>query len=292
LCDIFSNNSTVACVNEPLCPVNPALFPALLKSWQGVLHVIMSAGGKSIASEIGFDRLSDRLTNADLISISSPFDYKSNSLMFFMKDSSDVWQKHFIQDLSQSIADTVELLNGKTLVLFSSLKRLYAAYDHLVKNLAPKGFKILRYNLGSDVVNYFMTEPRAVLLGSESFGEGLDIRGEKLSCVILERMPVNMRTPIYLSREDLYKSKHRGSHYTGFDIPQRIMKLRQWSGRLIRSKTDKGVVIVYDKWFSVQPDNVKQMIVNAVAPMPVAMVSKKDLVNTISSKYKDWGYDI
>jgi DNA polymerase III epsilon subunit family exonuclease len=252
----------------------------------------MSSGTKSISEEIGFDRIGDRVASTELISIASPFDYKSNSLMLFMRDSSDVWQKHFVEDLSHSISNTVELLNGRTLVLFSSLKRLYQAYEHLVQTLAPKGFKILRYNLGSDVINYFMTEPKAVLLGSESFGEGLDIRGEKLSCVILERMPVNMRTPIYISREDLYKSKNRGSHYTGFDIPQRIMKLRQWSGRLIRSKTDKGLVIVYDKWFSTQPDNIKQMIVNSVSPMPVAMVSKKDLSSTIRAKYSDWGYEI
>jgi len=252
----------------------------------------MKAGHKSISEDIGFDKLSSRVISDEVISISSPFNYKDHSMMIFMKDTHDAWERDFIPELSSTICDVAELLGGKTLVLFSNLKRLYACYDKLVEDLAPKGFKILRHDLGSDVINYFTTEPKAVLLGSESFGEGLDIRGDVLSCVILERMPVMMKVPIYMAREDIYKIKHKVSPYMGYELPQRLIKLRQWSGRLIRSKTDKGVVLIYDKWYSNQRVEIKQNVIDSVFPMPVVTSTKKDLIQGMKAKYAEWGYRV
>ncbi|MEI6092531.1 MAG: exonuclease domain-containing protein [bacterium] len=252
----------------------------------------MMTGDKSISEEIGFDKITTKVSSDDVISIQSPFDYKKHSMMMFMNDSTDAWNSDFVPQLSSTICDVANLLGGKTLVLFSNLKRLYACYDILVEKLVPKGFKILRYDLGSDVVNYFKTEPKAILLGSESFGEGLDIKGDALSCVILERMPIMMKVPTYIAREDLYKLKHRVNPYLGFELPQRLMKLRQWSGRLIRSKEDKGVVIVYDKWFIAQRPEIRQNVMNAVFPMPVVTNSVNDAISTIKAKYIEWGYNV
>ncbi|MCX6113401.1 MAG: exonuclease domain-containing protein [Proteobacteria bacterium] len=252
----------------------------------------MKAGNKSISEDIGFDRITTRVISDDVISIPSPFDYKKHSMMVFMNDSMNAWENNFVPQLSSTICDIANLLGGKTLILFSNIRRLYACYDILAEKLAPKGFKILRYDLGSDVINYFTTEPKAILLGSESFGEGLDIRGEALSCVILERMPVMMKVPMYMAREDLYKIKHKVNPYLGYELPQRLLKLRQWSGRLIRSKTDKGVVLVYDKWFSSQRPEIRQNVMNAVFPMPVVTSSVKDVIDGIKARYRDWGYDV
>lgn len=252
----------------------------------------MMTGNKSISEDIGFDRIGTRVASDEVVSIQSPFDYKKYSMMMFMNDSTEAWNNDFIPQLSSTVCDVANLLGGKTLVLFSNLKRLHACYDILVEKLVPKGFKILRYDLGSDVINYFKTEPKAVLLGSEAFGEGLDVKGEALSCVILERMPIMMKVPTYMAREDLYKLKHKVNPYLGFELPQRLMKLRQWSGRLIRSKEDKGVVIVFDKWFSSQRPEIRQNVMNAVFPMPVVTSSVSEAIGTIKAKYVEWGYNI
>ena len=113
-----------------------------------------------------------------------------------------------------------------------------------------------------------------------------------MSCVIHERMPVMMKVPTYMAREDLYKIKHKLNPYLSFELPQRLLKLRQWSGRLIRSKTDKGVVLVYDKWFSSQRPEIKQNVRNAVFPMPVVTSSVKDAIGGIKAKYQEWGYKV
>ena len=165
-------------------------------------------------------------------------------------------------------------------------------FNELATLLSPKGYKVLKQGMGGDVIEYFMSEEKAVLLGSETLGEGLDIKGEKLSCVILERMPVMMRTPLYLAREDLYRKVIGKDPYQWFELPQRLLKLRQWSGRLIRSNTDKGAVVVFDKWFMTQRQEIKQEVINAMSPMPVEMCTPTELIERMKDKYLEWGYGL
>lgn len=252
----------------------------------------LKAGTKSLSSDIGFDRITGRVITDEVITIPSPFNYKDHSAMFFLKGTVNPADRDFIKQLSSTIVDAAELLGGKTLVLFSNRRRLRMCFETLIPLLVPKGFKLLSDEMGGDVVNYFMSENKAVLIGSETFGEGLDIKGDKLSCVILERMPVVMRTPVYTSREDLYKVNKGRNTYTDFELPQRLLKLRQWSGRLIRSNTDKGTVIVYDRWFVDQKSDIQQRVVDAVAPMPVELKSTDEIIFEITKKYLGWDYKI
>ncbi|MBN1115441.1 MAG: ATP-dependent DNA helicase, partial [Oligoflexia bacterium] len=250
----------------------------------------LNAGKISLAPNIGFDHIEGRIYSDQTVTVDSPFDYKNNSALCFLNNTCAPWERNFIADLSGFIKSIADMLGGKTLILFSSLKRMNACYSTLVESMEPEGYKILKQGHGGDIVDYFVSEPKAVLLGSESFGEGLDIRGEDLSCVILERMPVVIKDPVYIAREELYKSRTGKSPYTGFELPQRLLKLRQWSGRLIRSKTDKGVVIVYDNWFSRQNDGIKKIVAEAMQPMPVAVSSQREMLNWIRKRYEDWGY--
>jgi len=252
----------------------------------------LRTGSSSVSKEIGFNKIQGKVISDDVVVIPSPFDYKNHSNIFFMKNTLNPSAPKFINELSNTVSDVVQLLSGRTLVLFSSIRRMNLCFNELVTLLSPKGYKVLKQDMGGDVIEYFMSEEKAVLLGSETLGEGLDIKGEKLSCVILERMPVMMRTPLYLAREDLYRKVIGKDPYQWFELPQRLLKLRQWSGRLIRSNTDKGAVVVFDKWFMTQRQEIKQEVINAMSPMPVEMCTPTELIERMKDKYLEWGYGL
>ena len=254
----------------------------------------LKAGKTSLAYEIGFDRIQGRVLSDEVVFIPSPFDYKEHSKVFFLQDAfhPNYEEAKFIAQVVKMVSGIAEMLGGKTLVLFSSIKRMNMCHEQLVKHLVPKGFKVLKNNMGGDVVAYFMNEEKAILLGSETFGEGLDIKGEKISCVILERMPVIPPSPIHSARGELYREKSGKNPMIGFDLPYRLLKLRQWSGRLIRGTEDKGTVVVCDKWFAEQKKDIQGSVIEALSPMPVELVPSEELNIRIRNCYKDWGYNV
>ena len=252
----------------------------------------LKTGKTSLAKELGFNEIQGRVVSDDVIAIPSPFNYKDHSCLFFMKETLNPNDPLFIKHLSSMVAGVAQLLGGRTLVLFSSIKRMNACFSELALQLSSKGFKVLKQDMGGDIIGYFMSEKNVVLLGSETLGEGLDIKGESLSCVIMERMPVMMRTPLYVAREDLYKKTKNSNSYMGFDLPQRLLKLRQWSGRLIRSNSDKGVVVVYDNWFVRQRPEMQKEVVDAMLPMPVEVSSYSEIVQRMKEKYIEWDYEL
>lgn len=254
----------------------------------------LRAGKSSLANEIGFDRLNGKILSDEVVVIPSPFDYQKHSKVFFLNDAFHPNQDEakFMSQLVSTVSNIAEMLGGKTLVLFSSIKRMNQCHELLVKQLLPKGFKVLKNNMGGDVVAYFMNEEKAVLLGSETFGEGLDIKGEKISCVILERLPVIQPSPIHNARGDLYRSNTGKNPMEGFDLPYRLLKLRQWAGRLIRGSEDKGTVVVCDKWFATQRKEIQDLVKQSLDPMPVELVSSDEISLRIRNCYKDWGYKV
>ena len=95
----------------------------------------------------------------------------------------------------------------------------------------------------AQVVRRFMQNPRAVLLGTSSFWEGVDISGDALSVLIVARLPFDVPTePVFQARSELYDNA-----FMQYSVPRSILRLRQGFGRLIRTKTDRGVVIILDR---------------------------------------------
>ena len=181
----------------------------------------------------------------------SEFDYKVQAKFYvisdmpYFTDSKDCAEK-----MAHIIAKAVKLYNGRTLVLFTSYKILKNVYYALKSILKSSNFIIYSQHLhGSreSILERFKADPnKSVLLGVDSFWEGVDIPGNALSCVILQKLPFNVPTdPIHEARMKLIEQKG-GNSFLDYMIPLAILKFKQGIGRLIRSKTDSGAVIVLD----------------------------------------------
>ena len=140
-------------------------------------------------------------------------------------------------------------MKGRTLVLFTAHKLLRETYASLNPSLARIGIETLAQGIHgerSTLLEAFRRNPKSVLLGANSFWEGIDLPGDTLSCVILVKLPFWPPTlPLIEARSEFLKSQGRDPFQELF-LPEAVIRFKQGFGRLIRSKGDRGVVILLD----------------------------------------------
>lgn len=176
----------------------------------------------------------------------SPFPYQENCLLYipgddFPQPSASGYQK----ELHAQIKELISLAGGRTLVLFTSFAALDAAWHVLQDELDYPLFK--QGEIPRNVLlNKFTDQTEAVLLATASFWEGVDIPGESLSMVIIDKLPFEVPTdPVIMAR--IERIKHEGGNpFFDFQIPRAVLTLRQGAGRLMRRASDQGVIAILD----------------------------------------------
>jgi Rad3-related DNA helicase len=141
----------------------------------------------------------------------------------------------------------VTRLHGRTLVLFTSRAHLRTTYQALREPLAAQGIKLLAQRIDESsrtrLLEAFRRGSRVVLFGTNAFWEGIDVVGEALSCVMVTRLPFAVPTdPVYAARAEQFDDP-----FSQYAVPQAVLRLKQGFGRLIRSRADRGGVVVLDR---------------------------------------------
>ena len=183
--------------------------------------------------------------------VDSPFDYEHQMRFFVVKKGvkkqNSEEQKEL--ELAQFIIEVAERMNGRTLVLFTAHKLLRQTYSSIHTELLRKGIETLAQGIHgerSTLLEAFKRNPKCVLLGASSFWEGIDIPGEALSCVILVKLPFwPPSLPLIEARSEFLESQGRDP-FRELLLPEAVIRFKQGFGRLIRSKVDRGIVILLD----------------------------------------------
>ena len=175
----------------------------------------------------------------------SPFDYLSQALICLPSDVRDLEDRAFLDQATAVVAGIGRALGGRTLVLFTAHQQLRELADRLLPRLAPAGVQVLAQNVDGtrrQLLLRFQEDPRAVLLGTSSFWEGIDIPGDALSCVVIVRLPFRVPTdPVQVAR-----TAGTGDAFAEHSLPEAVLRLKQGFGRLIRRRTDRGAVVLLD----------------------------------------------
>ena len=183
--------------------------------------------------------------------VDSPFDYERQMRFFVVKKGINLQDsdEEKAKDLSEFIAEVAKSMNGRTLVLFTAHNLLRQTYASLNPRLSRMGIDTLAQGFHGDrstMIEAFKRNPRSVLLGANSFWEGIDIPGDTLSCVILVKLPFwPPSLPLIEARSEFLKSLGRDP-FQELLLPEAVIRFKQGFGRLIRSKGDRGVVILLD----------------------------------------------
>ena len=202
----------------------------------------------TLRTEGEFDFIRERLSawEAEEAAVGSPFDYASSTLLYLPTDIPEPYQPYYQRTVEQALVDLCRATRGRTLVLFTSYSQLRNTSKAIARPLAEDEIVVYTQGGGSSraqLLENFRTTPRAVLLGTRSFWEGIDVVGEALSCLVIARMPFSVPSdPVFAARSETFDEP-----FSQYALPEAILRLRQGFGRLIRSKTDRGVVVILDK---------------------------------------------
>ncbi len=222
--------------------VGEALNEALFSCKQSV--ILTSA---TLTTEGSFDYIRERLglENARELIVGSPFDYRRSTMLYVARDIPEPTRPPFQKAVEGAILELALALGGRTLVLFTSHAQLRATSGAIRPKLEQHGILLLSHGLDGSrrrLLQAFKTSPRAVLMGTSSFWEGIDVVGEALSCLVIVKLPFAVPTdPIFAARAEAFEEPFRQ-----YSVPQTILKFKQGFGRLIRSHGDRGVVVILD----------------------------------------------
>jgi ATP-dependent DNA helicase DinG len=180
----------------------------------------------------------------------SPFDYGEQGLLYVPQDLPEPNSEGYTEAVVQAALPLIEASRGRAFLLFTSLRAMQRAHEILQAEFDRRGwdYPLMLQGEGSrnELLSRFREHGNAVLLGSQSFWEGVDVRGEALSLVIIDKLPfAPPDDPVLSARIEQLKKQGRNA-FMEYQLPRAIITLKQGAGRLIRDENDRGVLMICD----------------------------------------------
>jgi len=222
------------------------------KLFDKVETVVLTSATLSSAGNFAFIRERLGLNAADDLIAESTFDFQRQALLYLPPKMPDPRSREWAEAAARQVVDIVNATEGRAFVLSTSLAGMQSLYDLampeieypcLIQGSASK----------SRLLERFRQTPNAVLFATSSFWQGVDVRGEQLSCVIIDKLPFAVPTDPIVAARQRYIEDEGGSSFFEYSVPQAIITLKQGLGRLIRSTTDRGVLAVLDPRLRTKP---------------------------------------
>jgi ATP-dependent DNA helicase DinG len=193
------------------------------------------------------------LEGCETLHLGSPFDFHNQVKLYLYTKLPDPRNRDdtFVREVSQEIKKLIQETDGQAFVLFTSIADMKRFAEVLRPWLQEHKHELFEQHSQLDrneMLERFKKTPRAVLFGVSSFWDGVDVPGKALSNVIIVKLPFDVpEEPLIKARCEAYERKHgKGEAFSGYSLPRAILRLRQGFGRLIRTKTDTGIVAILD----------------------------------------------
>ena len=217
------------------------------------------------------------------IVLGSPFDYKTSVRLIIPNDVPDPRNENYFQYVSESIKIICANAPGGVLALFTSYSALNSVYEfiktdkNINKTILAQGVHGSTRNLVQRINN----DNESLILGTNSFWEGVDLKGAALNSLIITRLPFEVPSdPIYQARFENYDNG-----FNDFAVPNAIIKFRQGFGRLIRSKDDKGISVILDG--RIVKSSYGKRFIKSLPDIPLSRNSINEMGNIISRWFND-----
>ncbi|WP_251554142.1 ATP-dependent DNA helicase DinG [Neobacillus muris] len=236
-----------------------------------------------VMKELGLDPI-----GVQQLVIPSPFEYKDQVQMLIPSDLPEVNAvslDEYVIAISEQIISLAEATNGRMLILFTAYDMLKKTYELIRESGFLEDYVLIAQGItgGSRMrlTRSFQRFEKALLFGTGSFWEGVDIPGEDLSCLVIVRLPFSPpEEPITQAKCQMIE-EHGGNPFTEFALPEAVLRFKQGFGRLIRSETDRGIIVVFDK--RIMTTNYGKYFLQSIPPVSIKKGSMNELIKVIQT---------
>jgi ATP-dependent DNA helicase DinG len=215
------------------------------KLFERVETVVLTSATLASAGNFNFIRERLGLAEADDLLAPSGYDYESQAVLYLPQRLPDPRSAEFAAAAAAEIINILNATAGRAFVLSTSFAGMNALYERVVNEV---DFPCFLQGTASKagLLEKFRETPNAVLFATSSFWQGVDVRGQQLSCVIIDKLPFAVPSDPVVAARQRYIENQGGSSFYEYSVPQAIISLKQGLGRLIRATTDRGVLAVLD----------------------------------------------
>ncbi len=208
--------------------------------------VVLTSATLAVGGDFGYFKRSIGLEEAGTLAIDAPFDYASSTMMYMPQDMPEPDRAGYQHAVAQGIVDLCRATEGHTLALFTSHAALRAAYGAVQAPLEEDSILVMGQGIDGGpkkLLARFRENPRSLLMGTAAFWEGVDVVGHALSVLVIVRLPFGVPTdPVAAARAEQFDDP-----FNQYTVPRAALRFKQGFGRLIRSGTDRGVVVIFDR---------------------------------------------
>ncbi len=190
------------------------------------------------------------LAEAQTRSWASPYDFANQALLYVPEGLPDPNSERYVEAVIEAAWPVVRASGGHAFLLFTSLRAMDRGFDLLAARLRAEGLEwpLLLQGSGAknELLERFRRSPNAILVGSQSFWEGVDVKGEQLSVVVIDRLPFNPPDDPVLAACIERINRAGGNAFMDYQLPRAVIALKQGAGRLIRDEADRGALVICD----------------------------------------------
>ena len=190
------------------------------------------------------------LAEANTRSWPSPYDFANQALLYVPEGLPDPNSERYAEAVIEAAWPVVRASGGHAFLLFTSLRAMVRGFDLLAARLKAEGLEwpLLLQGSGAknELLERFRRSPNAILVGSQSFWEGVDVKGDQLSVVVIDRLPFNPPDDPVLAACIERINRAGGNAFMDYQLPRAVISLKQGAGRLIRDETDRGALVICD----------------------------------------------
>ncbi len=252
----FSLNMTPMTVADPF----QRAMQSMAASW------VFTSATLAVGGDFSHFKNGLGIVDTEELLVDSPFDYRHNAMLYLPEGLPEPSHAGFTVAAMQEVLPILEASGGRAFLLFTSYRALNEAtrflqgkidFPMLCQGQMPK----------RELIEAFQSLGNAVLLGTSSFWEGVDVRGEALSCVVIDKLPFGSPGDPVMGARIEHMKQAGGNPFFEYQIPQAAISLKQGVGRLIRDVTDRGVLVLCDP--RVRTKHYGEVFINSMPPMPI-----------------------